>query len=109
MPLQVTVVQEPEKRKPVSKRVGKSAVSLALNNKAPSRESISWATPGEYTSTPPPTNSTSQVLSQDSEIGAPKTGFCKFLGHPNFQGRPQYTQITAITMNLLIEIRHNIH
>ena len=34
---------------------------------------------------------------------------CKILvGHPIFQGRPQYTLIATINMYLIIEIRHNI-
>ena len=56
------------------------------------------------------TESCRQSLSQDLETGCPKLAqVCKILGHHIFQGNPKYTQITAINMDLLIEIRHNVH
>ena len=36
-----------------------------------------------------------------------KIGICQIVGHPIFQGRPQFTKITTIDMYLFIEIRHN--
>ena len=50
-----------------------------------------------------------QRLSQDLETGVPKFGNCKILGRPNFQGGPQYTQISTINMYKFIKIRHDIH
>ena len=38
----------------------------------------------------------------------PKIGNCKILGRPNFQGEPQYTQISTINMYEFIQIRHDI-
>ena len=38
----------------------------------------------------------------------PKIANCQVFGHPIFQKRPQYTQITTINMYLLIEIRQSI-
>ena len=39
----------------------------------------------------------------------PKIGNCKIVGHPSFQGRPQFPQITTLNINLLNEVRHNIY
>ena len=38
----------------------------------------------------------------------PKIGNCKIFGRPNFQGGPQYTQISSINMYEFIKIRHDI-
>ena len=58
---------------------------------------------------PIPTNGPFQGLSQDLETGCPKLAkFCKIFGRLNFQGGPQYTQISIINMYEFIKIRHNI-
>ena len=36
----------------------------------------------------------------------PKIGNCKILGHPNFYGGTQYTQISTMNMHEFIKIRH---
>ena len=38
-----------------------------------------------------------------------KTGHCKIIGLPIFQGRPQYIKNTTINMYLIIKIKHNVH
>ena len=37
----------------------------------------------------------------------PKFDNCKNLGHPIFQGRPQYSLTATINMYLVIELSHN--
>ena len=48
------------------------------------------------------TNDSLEILASN------KIGNWQIFGHPIFQGRPQYTQITTIHMYLLVGIRHNI-
>ena len=56
------------------------------------------------------TESCRQSLSQDLETGCLKLAHVsQILGHLIFQVNPKYTQITAINMYLLIEIRQNVH
>ena len=38
----------------------------------------------------------------------PKIGNCKIFGRPNFQGGPQYSQISTINMYEFVKIRHDV-
>ena len=62
-----------------------------------------------WSSLPTPIDvSVNQGLSQDLETGCPKWAIVKILGVQNFQGGPQYTQISTINMYKFIRIRHDI-